>query len=257
MESVFASYCLHYGKEWLYHSMRSVRDLVDEIFVFYSPEPSHGHSTDLVNPDTREELLDIARKFYAIVVERNFTSEGNHRDYAIKVCRDQGADLVLVVDADEIWDPDVYANMMDHVCNPIFDRALNYGIGMHHFWRSTRWVCDDATMPIRVIRPVTLDTDTRGWKAYSYVSSDDVGKVYHMGYAQKPETIKYKIAIHGHRGEWREGWFNNVFLPWKPGNEDVHPTNENFWTPVLFSDERKRLELLIGDHPYWGLDLIV
>jgi len=118
---------------------------------------------------------------------------------------------------------------------------------MRHFWRSLKWVCDDQCAPVRILRP-------NGTEGINYING---GKVFHMGYAQTPEIVYYKQQIHGHKAEWRDGWFENTFLPWKPGDGDVHPTNVDFWTPEeIGRGTREVLKKLCGDHPYWDLDLI-
>lgn len=242
-----AYYGLHYGKEWLKWSMRSIRNYVDEIHVFYVSRPSHGTQTSLLCPESRLELKGIADEFDAIWWDcPHFNWEGEHRDYAVKLLTDRGADTILVVDADEIWQP-------FHL-----DSALEYAesedcpvtrVYMRHFWRSLKWVCNDGAAPARILRP----NSTKEYEGY-----DDTGKVYHMGYAQTPEIVFYKQQIHGHIAEWRKGWFEHKFLGWFPGMEDVHPTNIDFWTPIQTDFETyEYLKQLCGDHPYFDLDIIM
>jgi hypothetical protein len=118
---------------------------------------------------------------------------------------------------------------------------------MQHFWRSTKWICHDGAAPTRIFRPKAPNN------AENYISIPY--KVFHLGYAQSPRIIYYKQDIHGHKVDWRQDWFENKFMSWKPGDDDVHPTNVNFWTPVLYEDSGE-LERLIGDHPYYGMNLI-
>lgn len=243
---------LHYGREWLKYSLRSIVDEVDEIHISYTSVPSHSYHTDLKNPETEEELYLIARPFDVFwhnVSEIKFAHEGEHRDHAVGLCADRGAEIILVVDADEIWIPSVLENALDVVKNSNY---RTYMINMIHFWRSVTWVCEDPGWPTRFIKPdVPINN--------AYISGEQYvgGRVFHMGYAQTPEIIKYKQSIHGHKGEWRPGWFEEKFLTWKPGMTDVHPTCiENFWEPKPFVDNDGILEYLIGDHPYWNLEII-
>lgn len=242
---VAACYVVHYGSEWLYHSMRSVCDFADP-HVFYTSRPSFGHGTNLVCPDSRDTLRLIAGRFDGMSWTDcgPFRHEGEHRTFAVETLGERGYDLVVVVDADEVWDPAVLYDSLKMVEATDY-RA--YRIGMRHFWRSLKWVCDDPATPTRFIKPHHPITDE------SYLP----GKVYHMGYAQTPAMIAYKQDIHGHKGEWRQGWFENTFMPWMPGKGDVHPTCVNFWNPQPFVDEDGTLEYLVGDHPFWGKDLIV
>lgn len=239
---VVAYYALHYGAEWLYWSMRSVKPFVDDIVVVYSPVPSHGHGTDATPPDDREVLRHLAGRFDAVWVDiLGSRWEGDHRDEAVMVCEDLGADIVLVVDHDEIWEPGHLQECIEYVTE---NDARNYRVPFQHYWRSVGWVCHDLAQPVRL--------------HYLNGEGDDYiptkGKVHHYGYAQSSKLVEYKWKIHGHLAELRPNWYQEKFLKWRPGMIDVHPTNVNFWTPEPF--DRTTLEDLIGDHPYYQMDII-
>lgn len=243
---ITASYILHYGKQWLFHSMRSVRPFVDEIRVFYTPKPSHGHTSQLQCPETRDELHSISKQFDAVWHEGLYSQEGQHRDYAIASCKDAGADVILVVDADEIWLPEELSWALSEVTHG--DLAGKYGqyrVNMLHFWRSLDWVCRDNMYPLRIIccRP----------PIEGYLQHDKCQPL-HMGYAQTPEIIEYKMSIHGHKAEIRPGWFEQKFLAWEPGMGDVHPTCEDTWTPRPY--DKGLISDVVGDHPYFHLGVI-
>lgn len=243
MPKIVANYCLHYGKEWLFHSMRSVKDFVDEIVVVYSGKPSHGHGTTAVCPDSRSDLKQIAGRFGATWYEMGQSDwEGVHRDFSVQVCEDRGADVILVVDHDEIWEPGHLDMALHHV---LTGAARNYRVPFRHFWRSVWRVCDDMAMPVRF-------HNLHGEGDASIPI--EFGKVNHYGYAQSSRIIDYKWKIHGHLPELRKGWYQEKFLGWMEGMGDVHPTNENFWDPVRY--DASRLKELIGDHPYYSMDII-
>lgn len=253
---IIASYILHYGVEWLYWSMRSVVPFVDEIHLFYTPWPSHGHTTNLKCPESREMLktsyLPLMMKDIEIIWHDcpvRFAHEGEHRTFAIETCKQVGADIVVISDADELWPPLVLQEALEYV---VSNEYRSYRIGMRHFWKSLNWVCDDAAMPTRFVRPNIAGNSEQ------YLS----GKVFHMGYAQTPKTIEYKMSIHGHKNEWRAGWFENIFLPWQPyyllsNRGDVHPTSVDYWNPMPYvEDGQDTLAYLCDDHPYYSLDII-
>lgn len=241
---VVAYYAIHYGSEWLFWSMRSIKDFVDEIVVVYSENPSHGHGTDAKCPDSRETLKLLANRFDARWVEiRGSHWEGIHRDQAVRVCQDEmGADIILVVDHDEIWEPDHLKKSIKWAST---GAARNYLVPFQHYWRSVGWVCHDEAMPVRLHKV--------GGEGNEYIPRQ-YGKVHHFGYAQSSKLIEYKWKIHGHLSELRPDWYEGTFLPWTPGMGDVHPTNVNFWTPEEF--DRQKLEDLIEDHPFYGMDII-
>ena len=88
--NIYASYVLHYGKEWLLWSMRSIAPFVDGMFVFYTPEPSHGHTSGLKCPETRGELHEIASVFDVKWYDGVYKHEGEHRDFAVETCLSAG-----------------------------------------------------------------------------------------------------------------------------------------------------------------------
>lgn len=243
MSKVVAYYALHYGKEWLEWSMRSVRNYVDDIIVVYTAKPSYGHTTNIPCPESRDDLKTIAGRFDALWYDYDtFHWEGVHRDTAYKICEDYGADIIVPVDHDEMFDPVMFLAALDHVKS---SQARNYRVPMQHYWRSVGWVCHDEAQPVRFHKV--------GGEGDDYIPRE-YGNVHHFGYAQSSPLMAYKWLIHGHKPELRHGWYQGKFLNWQPGDGDVHPTNHDFWTPVEYN--RTHLYNLIGDHPYFHLDII-
>jgi len=171
-----------------------------------------------------------------------FPNEIWQRKFAFDSCVQRGADTILVVDADEIWDPEVLRLALFD-CQRI--EANYFRINMAHFWRSLKWVCYDGAMPGRIIRPNMPQSE-------NYLP----GRVFHTGYAQTPEIIKYKMQIHGHSNEIIPGWYENKFLPWQPGMGDVHPVDHDYWNPIPYIDNGT-LERLVGDHKFWNIEMII
>lgn len=228
-------------------------DFVDGYHVYYTPHPSHGTRTRKSIPqgEDRTTLYNIATSLGAVWHDVDqFWQEGDHRDYCVEQLAGMGADLILWQDADEIWDADELCEHMEFAWdNP----GRDYRVHAVHFWKGLNWVCMDACMPVRFIRP--------GGSGEVYIPGMGF---YHMGYAQSPMLIQYKMTIHGHRAELKKGWFP-VYRDWE-GPEDtpqcgVHPTNgcddktgKPFWTPVPFN--RFDIEHLVGDHPYFSDKLV-
>jgi hypothetical protein len=245
------AYCaLHYGKEYLAWAVRSVQDHVDEIHFLYTPLPSFGYQTLLKCPDKKEELEREANRFLKIPsfwhVGR-WTGEGQHRNTIGEIAAERGASQILSFDSDEVWDPDSLATALDDAAaRP----ERNILVRFIHFWRSFKWVCRDACMPVRIIN--------LGKKGDHFIDgSKQPVPVLHFGYAQTTKLIEYKMDCHGHKAELRGDWFKTKFLPWKPGVGDVHPTNNNFWTPEATDAKISGVvDRMLGDHPYNGLPLI-
>lgn len=248
-----AYYTLHYGKEYLAWSIRSIQDAVDEIHMLYTKTPSFGHGTSLVCPDTEEELRFEAARFAnkpIIWHTGAWGNEGQHRNEIHRIATERKAELILTVDADELWDTETAKSALQSVWNQ--NGAGATLVRFVHFWRSLDYVCYDAAMPER-IRDIRYSPQNK-W----YLDKQEF-PVLHFGYAQSEKLMNYKWNIHGHQNELRPDWMANKFLPWQPGIDDVHPTCTNgFWNPQKISQPlQNKVKELLHDHPYFGKDKII
>jgi len=256
MPSVHAYCGLHYGKEYFEWAIASVLPFVDLYHVFYSQWPSHGGSTRMTIPqgENRETLKYVADSFGTDVVWHDcprFRHEGEHRTFALNTMfQSYGADLAVWNDADECWDADILCNAMDKA---IAGQAREYRVHARHLWKGFNWICDDAAMPVRFVKP------TGTGEAYL-----NDAYFWHFGYAQSAVLVAYKLKIHGHRADIDPNWWKRVYVDWKPEGsfpQGVHPTNgvdaqtgKPFWTPKPF--DKRYIERLVGDHPYWDEEFV-
>ncbi len=248
-----AYFALHYGKEYLAYAVRSVQDAVDEIYIFYTDKPSYvrRRRSSMGCPDTREELKAEVERFATKPVhwiEHTWNSETAHREYALDYVRGRGAQIVLVVDADEVWAPGAAQQAIDYVCEA--NSAANWRAKFTNFWRSIHWVVTDAMCPVRVV-------DLRQDGGEGSLPAE-VPPILHFGYAQCEVLTEYKWTCHGHQSELRPGWLAR-FKAWTPGDPgDLHPVQANLWnaTPTPLVTLALVREVLEG-HPYLDLELIV
>lgn len=236
---------LHYGREYLSYAIRSVIDAVDEYWVFYSPVGSHGSRTETPCPETIEELYDLARRAAGDKLHwRNgrWTSEGAQREMILEAAPD--ADLILVLDADEIWPDGCAAQALRLAAR---EDSREFRLPMIHFWRSFyRAIVHDPAFPVRIVQPrASARTE----------QTLHTAPLCHMGYAQSARIVGYKQLVHGHRGQWRQDrWFERVFLN-PQARSDLHPVGSDYWTwePV---DPWRYLPTFMREHPYAALEVI-
>lgn len=238
---------VHYGKDFLSYALKSVIDSVEQAHVIYTPHPSHGHSTSVPCPETKEDIWaasDIGSDKIRRYELKNIYNEGPQRDRAVGICQSAGAEMILVVDCDEVWHEDVLQAALNYAW--FENKARNWLINFTHFWRSFNFVCRDQGWPVRII-------DLRHKDGIGYIPKE-FGEIWHFGYAVRDEIMAYKWRIHGHKQELRPDWFETRWNVWPPP-QDCHPTNERgFWNPVPF--EKEKLPAIMREHPFYNLERI-
>lgn len=237
---------LHYGLDYFYWAIRSVIDYIDEYYVLYSPVGSHGHAASRPCPETRDQLYSVAQLVAGNKlrwIDGQWAHEGLQRMTIHEVAPD--ADVILVLDSDEIWP---YGDKLP----VLIQQALDSGqrcirLPMVHFWRSfSRAILHDPAYPTRIIVPkIEAGEITLGDKP-----------LCHMGYAQRPEIVQYKLETHGHKGEFRRDcdWFQDKYLN-PDAKTDLHPVGSQYWNaePVNPWDY---LPEMMKSHPYVGMEVI-
>jgi hypothetical protein len=257
---VIASTALLYGRDYLASAIRSVIDAVDEYWVLYTPEGSHGHRTHVPCPETRDELHDIA---YAAAgrklkwVDGHWQTEGQQRDRILSLVPD--ADVILVLDADEVWSEGLALCAIQTAAQYDFG-IRRWRIPIVHYWRSFhRCVLHDPAFPERMILPNAPQNDTVFYvdKHFEDWSLPILSMpIHHFGYAQRPEIVEYKQHVHGHKGEWRRDvdWFNDRFMA--NAQHDCHPVGSEFWQPEEVDPFAIGLPEFMRSHPYANLKVV-
>lgn len=221
MPKVIGYTALHYGREYLAYAIQSIIDHIDEYHVIYSATGSHGHKTHIPCPETRDELYAIASTVAGRKLrwhDGEWAHEGLQRDSIHQYAPD--ADVILVLDSDEIWPAELVSSALTYpLLNPQFK---HWRVPIQHYWRSFyRCILHDPAYPVRAIYP-------RG-NGTSEVPSNQ--RINHMGYAQRPEIVEYKILTHGHKNEWRHDvdWFKDRYMA--NAQVDCHPVGSEWWNP--------------------------
>lgn len=241
---IVASVALHYGKCFLSHAIRSIIDDVDEYVILYTAVGSHGHRTSTPCPDTRQELYDIA---YAAAGEKlrwfdgEWPYEGAQRDSIFSIVPD--ADVIVVLDSDECYSPGLVNAAIEH---GLKENVRQVRIPLVHHWRSFhKGFTHDPAAPTRIIFPKVADGAT------TFTPPNDM-RLWHYGYAIKPELMRYKWQIHGHLAEMRKDvdWLNDVYLANR--QFDCHPVGSDYWLTV---EDVTPPDFML-DHPFAKLSVI-
>lgn len=238
---------LHYGKEYLKESLLSIRDYVGKMVISHSKKPSHGYATNLKCPETDIELYNIA---YDVLGDKLiwdsseiYGSESQHRNFKYKFSA--GFDLILTIDADEVYKEDEIQNALNFAfTNPERHFGLN---GYINFWRSFNFACYDGFRPMRI-------ENLRNNNQLQNINCPLT--VYHFSTCQREEIMRYKYKIFGHASEIKANYLENIFYKWTPENKigDLHPVSQNLWNAVPF--DKNTLPEYLKLHPNFNKDLV-
>lgn len=250
---------LHYGAPYLAAAIRSVLYAVDEMWILYTPHPSHNGNTvtTVPCPDSARDLYAIARKAAGDKlrwVQGDWRLEGEHRD-AIYQCAPD-ADMILSVDSDEVWNPPLI-----DVAFKVYEKSMQEGrrywlVPFVHFWRSfNRAIVNDGQLPQRITFP-KASNDFYQKYGTSYVERGNPASkrfICHFGYAIPVQHMRYKWSGgHGHQSELRPDFLGKYE---RNELEDVHPVSKRFWSPEVVNPLDYMPEWM-QEHPYWGLEVI-
>lgn len=245
---IVAYTALHYGSCYLSYAIRSVIDAVDKYVILYSVDGSHGVKSTMPLPqsESRERLENIAYRASQGKLEwvdGEWSYEGQQRDTIYTLY--SNAEVILVLDYDEIWSTGLAeqsiakAKTLPH---------KYFRLPMIHYWRSFhRAVMHDPAWPVRLIRPRLEGDNALAIKPELVIN--------HLGYAIPSWLLDYKMAIHGHRGQWRqdinwrqERWEANA-------QQDCHPVGSEHWNPEPIAPY-VYMPGWMSEHPYANQDII-
>jgi hypothetical protein len=246
---------LHYGRDYLGFAIKSVIDYVDEYWVLYSAIGSHGFRTATPCPETRAELYTIAQAVAGDKlhwVDGEWAHEGLQRESITEHCPD--ADVILVLDADEIWGNGLVEQAIEVTSTAGF---RNWRLPMIHYWRSFyRAILYDPAYPVRIICPKKRgDEQFHPINDCTFETGTNELMINHMGYAQRPEIVRYKQLTHGHRNQWRTdcNWFEDKFMA--NAQVDCHPVGSEYWNPEPV-DPALYMPKFMLQHPYAQMEVI-
>ena len=244
MIKTLAYYPIHYGAEYLEASIQSIFDNVDKIVILYTSKPSYGHSTNIACPETEEEIKQVAIKAAGEKLEWvniHAQGEGSHRGQIWEYT--SGYDVLLAVDADEVWEPSELTKAIQETYEgSAWRRNVS---GFINFWKSFDYACYDSFVPARLFKISATNKDEQTIN----------GKIYHFGYAQSDKIMNYKFEIHGHKNEIKPGWLQNTYFGWNTETRLLHPTSNGIWGEAIPFDKNTMPDCL-KKHPNFNREII-
>lgn len=237
---------IHYGKEYLKECLTSIKDHCEKVVVAYTSNPSHGFGTTDICPDSKEEIKAICESVLGsqlIWDENNYSQENQHRRQVHNYSA--GYDLVLTIDADEVFEPSEINAALDYAYS---HPQRYYGIkGYINFWRSFDYACFDGFRPIRIENLHRSNVDQ---------NHECPLTIYHFSTAQSEPVMRYKYKIFGHASEIKPDWLDKTHYGWRPDNNfgDLHPVSIGLWNAIMFN--KNNLPEFLKQHPNFNKELI-
>ena len=226
----FAAICMVYDDpEWLELVLRTIYPLVGSIFLLVASRPWFGERTD--NSSTLEIIKHLPDPDNKIrLVRRDWLNQVDARNDGMDLVKSAGYRYGFVVDADEVYEPEVLQRMMKHALEkPEIDC---WHMRWFTYWKSVYY----RIMPAEAYAPPVFLKANGSARFSEYRNVDatthelippEVGICHHLSYARSDEDILRKIKSFGHAPQVKPDWFKNVWKAWDNNHElrNLHPTN--------------------------------
>jgi len=190
-----------------------IPEWVQDSYVLHSTKPWFG---ELKEGDPTPKLADN----YATVISKHWATETDQRNTGQLLNEDK--DWIIVLDPDEFLDNDSWEKLKDFLETTDADAVI--AEGQYTYWKNG-WVADPPKdyQQLIAVRPHVRFVDKR------VVGSPYVVApvwVHHFSWARTDQEVWDKISHYAHAKDFDiKDWYENVWLKWKPGDKDVHPTS--------------------------------
>ena len=185
--------------------------------------------------------------------------EALRRNRVAELAASCGCDWVWHVDADEVYEDDEAKAMWEWLRARMDGKTCLATCPMLTYWRSLHWRVE----PPEPHEPVVVSrVDVPAVLARQFCEGPtarvppEVCRMRHYSWARTPGDVARKIAGWGHADQMRDGWFEDVFMRWRPGcgMTNLHPTQPEAYASVARCPEP--LPAALEGHPWSGLDIV-
>ena len=205
---------------------------VEEILVLKSASPWSGD-------DVEDKTGTIAKSLGATVIEYIWDNEHSQRNAGQEYLYEY--DWIIVVDPDEYFDDENWLKLINYLEETEADAVIVEG--QYTYWKDG-WVADPPRdyQQLVAVRPNVRFVDKRVvGSAYSIAPV----WLHHFSWARTDEEIWNKISHYAHSKDFDiKDWYENVWLRWKPGMIDVHPTSPETLHKLIPANLPKEIERL-------------
>ncbi|HZH99152.1 MAG TPA: CmcI family methyltransferase, partial [Fimbriimonadaceae bacterium] len=206
---------------YMAESLRSYATAGD-LIVFASRTPWHG------TPGDWERCVTEASEAGAEAVLGDWHSEDEHRRHALRELRKRGYSHALIVDGDEIIEPELLRKLVSIAENQL---ATRVAVEMQTYWKTPEY----CIRPRERITPVVLvdlrqvhQVHIRDYEGGELlVLNHQHGLLHHLSYVGPNERIARKLQTWGHHHEVLADWYSRIWRAWDADKlmRNLHPTH--------------------------------
>lgn len=179
------------------------------------------------NSPPRDRSEEIALEKGALVIKVDTSDQILMRNIGLRCLHGMGIDYAFTADVDEYYPKQTLENLKQFVTdNP----QEAYSAVMPVSFRKPNWIVEEMHNDgICICFRTDVHMPRIRYNDSFIKFPKDLGHIFHLSYARKPEKIKEKMENFSHAKEVVPGWYENVFLPCTPESKNLHPTVPESW----------------------------
>jgi glycosyltransferase involved in cell wall biosynthesis len=208
-----------------------IPDWVQERIVLISSTPWHGE------PEKSDKTRQIAESFGAHVIVNNWPDEALQRNTGSAIAEEY--DWIITLDPDEFLDNDGWEKLKTFIESATGDAYVCEG--QHTYWKNG-FIADppESHRQIILIKPYVKFADKRSIdRPFDHAPV----WVHHFSWARTDKEVWRKISHYAHAVDFDiKNWYENVWLNWKEGQGNVHPTTDGALLNIIRTKLPKELE---------------
>lgn len=210
-----AALCVAYREErFIPKYIQALTDRVDKIVVLNSTKPWFGEELE------KDKTAAIARFLNADVIEYYWENEHEQRNAGLDYLSEY--DWVLVLDPDEYFDDANWNKLINFLEKCEAPAAIVEG--QYTYWKDG-WVADPPRDYLQLIAVRPKEVRFIDKRVINSGFAKAPVWLHHFSWARTDEEVWRKISHYAHAKDFDiQKWYNEVWLKWKPGDMDVHPT---------------------------------
>ena len=234
-----AACCVYDDPTWIVPMAHSVGPAVEQILFLVNRHPWNSEGGD--NAQTMQRIAEASKGVSVQVIEGSWANETDQRNAGLEFVRQLGGDYCMVVDADELYDPQALERVKQAIAQ--HPEIGAWYISMYTYWKSFRFRID----PPEQFKPVVFaKVGVARFSENRHVQSPNWGEIppalavcHHMSYARSDEEVLKKLARFSHSHEILPGWYERVWKGWDNNQamENLHPVHPQIYRRAVLQRE--------------------